>query len=33
LYNGTESRFISKVPVFHKHADDIITWAANMVLL
>jgi len=33
LYNGTESCFISKVPVFHKHTNDIITWAANMILL
>lgn len=33
LYNRTESCFISKVPVFHKHTDDIITWATNMISL
>jgi len=33
LYSGTESCFISKVPVFHKHTNNIITWAANMILL
>jgi len=33
LYNGTESCFISNIPVFHKHTNDIITWAANMILL
>lgn len=33
LYNRTESCFISKVPVFHKNTNDIITWAANMILL
>jgi hypothetical protein len=33
LYNRTESCFISKVPVFHKHTNDIITWAANKILL
>jgi hypothetical protein len=32
LYSITESCFISKVPVLHKHTNDTITWAANMIL-